>query len=102
MPLAMVGKLKVWGFQATASSSASASQVTIVDDENIKTEKHNFGNVLTSTERGTRNCHVLEKKGVANVDGSIECWLPAPITLRNGPSVYCTNIEGGTIKLYIT
>jgi len=101
MPIARVGKMKIIGVQATAKSSAAASQVTIVDDENIKINEHKFGNILTSAQRTERNCHVLEVKGVANVDGTIESFLPEPIIPRNGPSIYCSNIEGGTLKLYV-
>ena len=102
MPLTAIRKTRILGFQATVETPGSASQVTIVDDENVKPDSNWCGNLLTSTEAIERNKQILEKKGIADVDATLESWLPEPITIMNGVSVYATNIEGGTLKVYRT
>jgi len=99
------GKFEVWGFQATVRETGSDSQVTLVDDKNITVDNNNtkWGNLLTSTEAAERPTHILEKKGYCIFNnGTLEYMLSEPIKTRKGISVYLTNINPGTLKVFVS
>lgn len=99
-PMALAGGkgTTILGFQGTVEATATASQVTIVDDERITGK---FGNLLSSTEATTIPTQIMEKKGFCIFNnGTLEFWLPEPIKTRFGISVYVTNIIPSTLKVF--
>jgi len=80
---------EIMGVCATATSTAAASQLTLIDD---------YGKVKTDENIDVT---LVDLKGVANVDGNISVMFPEPVKTRKGIAVSAaTNLVQGSILVY--
>jgi hypothetical protein len=96
------GYYEIVGLTATVADSTAASQVAIVDDEGIQSG-WKTGRILGSLESPTE-----VKRIIANIKGSgsaydtvLEWWPAEAVKVRRGISMCFTNIEQGSLCLYV-
>jgi len=96
------GKMEIVGMTATVADATAASQVALVDDPGIRSD-WKTGRILDSVEEPT------EQKGIiANIKGHgsaydtvLEWWPCEPVKTRYGLSLCFTNIEQGSMCIYV-
>lgn len=97
------GKFQIVGYKAAVETTTSASQLVLVDDEDIiPTDK--FGKLIGNVadiNSGDKKTVIVNKKGIASVDGMLEEFFPEPIKTRYGISVHAENIVGGSLCVYV-
>lgn len=99
---ARAGKYEILGFTATVADPTLDSQMAIVDDERIdQTGKAGF--IIDSLEAPTyyRNIIVNEKGDGSAYDTVLEWWPSEPVKTRYGLSLCYTNIEQGSLCIYV-
>ena len=98
MPL-KVGRFTVTGFKATVEDTTAASRVTLIDDKSLNS-RDVFGKIHPTSY--ALQTGLIDEKGVADADAILECIFPTPVKIRHGISaVATTNVEAGTLKLYV-
>ena len=99
---ARAGKYEIVGFTATVADSAADSQMAIVDDVRIG-QNTQQGFIIDSLEAPTeyKNIIVNEKGDGSAYDTVLEWWPAEPIKTRYGISLCYTNIEQGSLCLYV-
>ncbi len=95
------GKFSVVGMRAIVSDPTAASRVTLVDDSTLK-QGDRHGRILDKNYKASAHTPLIDAKGVANNDGTLEIIFPEPMTVLYGLSAVATdNIEGGTLSVFI-
>jgi len=84
------GRFEILGLSCPVNDPTAVSQITLVDGDDFKP-------VTDSAYNKT----VIEKKGVASVDGTLEAWFPEAIKLRKGLTIaVATNLKAGKMMVY--
>jgi len=91
------GKFEVLGLCVAINDTTADSQIVLVDDPDIDQETI-VGRLLTTLE-GQKGI-LVNMKGLANADATLEHSFEEPIKVRNGLSIYGTNLVPGSICVY--
>lgn len=92
------GRYEVLGFRVTVKTPASASQIQLWDDSNIKdTDRVGYVKDIDADLKTM----IANIKGLANSDANLEVLFPEPLKLRRGLSGAFTNIVPGSFFLYV-
>lgn len=99
---ARAGKYEILGFTATVADATVDSQMAIVDDARIGQDvKQGF--IIDSLESPTEYKNIIANiKGHGSAyDTVLEWFPPEPVKTRYGISLCFTNIEQGSLCLYV-
>ncbi len=96
MPL-KAGKFEITGFCVTVNDPTANSQFAIVDDPIID-QSTGFGNFLGSID--DRDNILVNIKGLANIDTSLNYEFAEPVKTRYGVSIYGSNLKAGSVCVY--
>lgn len=89
------GKFEVLGYSCPVNSTAAASQLTLVDADPYASAG------ASQVTDSAYNRTVIEKQGIANVDGNLIEWFPEPIKVRYGLALaVATNLKVGKMMVY--
>jgi len=96
------GSFEVLGFSATVADPTAASQFAIVDDPGIS-KSGKTGRILGSLESPTEQKNIIaNQKGHGSAYDTVLEWMaPEPIKTRHGISLCFTNIEQGSMCVYV-
>jgi hypothetical protein len=98
MPL-KAGRFEICGFTCAAETEATAIELTLVDDERIKSTD-SFGKLLDSPTG--YKVKLIHRKGIATYGVQIDSPVfSEPIKTRHGISVYAQNVKGGSLCVYV-
>jgi len=91
------GKFEVYGFCVAIADPTLISQFVLVDDPGISPNLET-GRMLTTLD-GQKGI-LANKKGVTNVDSTLEVMFAEPIKTRYGLSIYGYNWIPGSVCVY--
>ena len=96
------GKFEIVGFSATVADPTAASQFAIIDDPAIKAEWE-AGRIIDSIEAPTEQKYIIaNQKGSGSAYDTVLEWIaPEPVKTRYGISLCFTNIEQGSMCVYV-
>lgn len=96
MPL-KAGKFEVVGYSAAPSAVGTAVEIALIDDETIKAGD-SFGKLCADMATYPTTVIVWDKVA-AGYTASRD--FSEPIKLRHGLSVYTSNVQGGSLCVYV-
>lgn len=96
------GCFELVGFSATVADATAASQLAIIDDPEIP-RYGKTGRIIGSIESPTEQKYIIANvKGHGSAyDTMLEWTPPEPIKVRYGISLCFTNIEQGSMCVYV-
>ncbi len=92
------GKMEIVGYSVAAETAATAIELQVVDDVQIKSDDK-FGRLLTSFD--SNKTELFHKKGIAVYGVQIDTMFPEPIKTRHGISIRTENVKAGSFCLYV-